>query len=250
MVPWKEDIKQDWPGEEKDLTPSNQDLIDMQVEVLVEEAKVQLREKAEAWAEEKASQKAIVIANKEKELSVEEKQFSTLQAQVKYYSDWWALPKGTTEAQAMMTIQMWKQMNMNMFEALQGIWYVNWKMIIYWEVMIWQLTKAGYRLKFIQTDEKVCEVTISWSNWEITEKFTIEQAKKAGWVKWFGPWVSQPHLMLRYKAVRQGIKFLCPEVMWGTTTYEEAITETIEEDIPTQAEIEINITDKFQKDDK
>ena len=227
--------------------PSESDLIDMKVEARVQEEKEELIKKAEKWAEDKANQKAIVIANEEKALSLELKSFNDLQTQVKYYANGWALPAKMTEAQAMMTIQMWRQMNMNMFESLQGIWYVNWKMIIYWEVMIWQLTKAWYKMKFNETNEKVCDVTISWPNWEITEKFTIELAKKAWWVKGFWPWVSQPHLMLRYKAIRQGIKFLCPEVMWWTTTYEEAITE-IEPDkaIPSNVDIKESIDNKFK----
>ena len=231
------------------IWPSQNDLIDMKAEDLIEEEKAQLRAKAEKWVEEKAQQKAIVIANKEKELSLEIKTFNDQKMMINYYAEWGALPKNITEAQAMMMVQMWKQMNMTMFEALQGIWYINGKMIIYWEVMVWQLTKAGYKMKFLKSDEKICEVELSWPNWTITETFKIEQAQKAGWVKWFWPWKDQPHLMLRYKAIRQGMKFLCPEVMSWLTTYEEATTEIEPEvEAPQEAEIEQNITNKFKND--
>jgi len=230
--------------------PSQQDIIDMKASEMIEEEKAELRIKAENWAEEKANSKAMIIAEQERALSIQEKQFNTLRNEVKYYADWWALPSKMTEAQAMMTIQMWKQMNMNMFEALQGIWYVNWKMIIYWEVMVSQLTKAGYRVKLNTSNAEKCNLTITWKNWKITEEFTIEQAKKAGWVKGFWPWQSQPHMMLRYKAIRQWIKFLAPEVMSGLSTYEEVTTEIEPETEPIQeADIQTNITNKFKKND-
>ena len=244
MTPTKETLETASDG------PSQDDLVDMLAEEKIEQTKIELREKAEKWAEEKANEKAIAIANKEKILSLELKSFEDLKTQIKYYSDGWALPKGLSEAQAMMTVQMGKQMWMSMFEALQWIWYVNGKMIIYWEVMISQLTKAGYKIEFIKTDANICEVKISWANWEITETFKIEQAKNAWWVKSFWPWKDQPHLMLRYKAIRQWMKFLCPEVMSWLTTYEEAVTETQPSiEAPNEVEIQNTITDKFEKNE-
>ena len=67
--------------------PSQDDLIEMKASEMIEEEKEQLRAKAEKWAEEKANQKAIVIANQEKELSLEVKRFNDLKMMVNYYAE-------------------------------------------------------------------------------------------------------------------------------------------------------------------
>jgi hypothetical protein len=81
MVPTKETLETASDG------PSQDDLVDMLAEEKIEQTKIELREKAEKWAEEKANEKAIAIANKEKILSLELKSFEDLKTQIKYYSD-------------------------------------------------------------------------------------------------------------------------------------------------------------------
>jgi hypothetical protein len=124
-----------------------------------------------------------------------------------------------------MKMRMGKQMWLTEFEAINGIWFVNGRMTVWGEVMIWMITKAWYKLSFIKSDDKVCEVKIS--KWEdsMTETFTIEEANKAWWTAKGFVWKNQPKLMLRYKAIRQVCKFFCPHVLGWIITTEEAQTE-------------------------
>ena len=213
---------------EIEITPEMQEIINKEVEKLT----IETREKAITYRsqiDQMVESKSIILASemfdKEKTTSIQLKEFNDQKTQLEWLATQKALPKDETAGQTLMKIRMWKQMWLTEFEAINGIWFVNGRMTVWWEVMVWMLTKAWYRLKFIKSDEKICDVEIS-KDWEsMQESFTIEEANKAWWTsKWF-VWKNQPKLMLRYKAIRQVCKFFCPHVLGWMITTEEAQTE-------------------------
>jgi len=77
----------------KDLTPTEQDLIEMKAEELIEDKKEELRKKAEEWSEKKGKEKAIKLFEEEKQLSNEMKQFKDQQVQLNWMFEQGALPE-------------------------------------------------------------------------------------------------------------------------------------------------------------
>lgn len=219
-------------SKEIEITPEIQELIDKKVA----EAKVEFTNKfneAKAKIDEVAENKAIVIANemfeKEKTTTLAMKEYNDQKEQLVWLSEQKALPKDETPWQTLMKLRLWKQMWMTEYEAINWIAFVNGRMSIWWEVMMWMISKAWYKIEFTQSDDKLCKVKITdRKTGEFAEdNYTIEEAKKS-WLypaKDYSPWMKYTKLMLRYKAVRQISKFFCPHVLWWMITAEEAQTE-------------------------
>lgn len=242
-------------SQEIEITPEIQEVIDKKVA----EVKVEFTNKfndAKAKIDEVAENKAIVIANemfeKEKTTTLAMKEYNDQKEQLIWLSEQKALPKDETPWQTLMKLRLWKQMWMTEYEAINWIAFVNGRMSIWWEVMMWMIAKAWYKIEFVKSDDKVCRVKITdRKTWESAEdEYTIEEAKKS-WLypaKDYSPWMKYTKLMLRYKAVRQISKFFCPQVLWWMITAEEAQTELapIKEDIK-DAEVETDgLIEKIQ----
>ena len=155
-----------------------------------------------------------------------------------WLSDQEALPKWETAGQTLMKIQMWKQMGLTEYEAINGIAFVNGRMAIWGEVMVWMIVRAWYNLTFPESTAEKCTVKFEKNGNTFEETFTFEEAKNAGWTTKGFVWKNQPKLMLRYKAIRQGAKFFCPHVLGGMITAEEAQTEIMESAEVKEAQIE------------
>lgn len=153
------------------------------------------------------------------------KEFAEQKTIVNYYALQQALPKWMNEWQTLMAIQAWKEMWLSFIQAINWLYFVNWRLCIYWEVMVSQVVKNWYKLNFIESTSSICKVEMTAPDWNsITEEFTYEEATKAGRT-WKWVWKTQPKIMLRYKAIRQAIKFLAPHLLGWTITVEEAQVE-------------------------
>ena len=217
---------------EIEITPEMQEIIDKQIDERVAELKTKAEE-YKSKVDDVAQAKALAIADemftKERTLSVQMKEFQDQRTQLEWLQSQGALPKDEKAWQTLMKLRMWKQMGMTEYEAINGIAFVNGRMSVWWEVMMWMIARAWYKIEFIKSDDSICEVKITnRSNWEnAIEKYTIDEAKKS-WLypaNPYSPWTKFTKLMLRYKAIRNCSKFFCPEVLGWMITTEEAQTE-------------------------
>ena len=154
-------------SQELEITPEIQELIDKKVA----EAKVEFTNKfneAKAKIDEVAENKAIIKANemfeKEKTTTLAMKEYNDQKEQLVWLSEQKALPKDETPWQTLMKLRLWKQMWMTEYEAINWIAFVNGRMSIWWEVMMWMIAKAWYKIEFIKSDDKVCRVKITDRN--------------------------------------------------------------------------------------
>ena len=189
-----------------------------------------------------------VPEKKEIEVSDEFKKWREQKTMIGWYLEEKALPKDMTAGQAMMVIELGKNIGLNMMEAFQGIAFVNGRPSIWWEIAVSLMTKAGYKIEFIESTATKCKAKVSWPNGSMEDEFTLEEAKKAGWLqKSFSVWHTNPKLMLRYKVISNIRKFLCPWVL-GWLLLKEEVEVEIPED-KTKWEVKLDALDlgKFKK---
>lgn len=180
--------------------------------------------------DELVEERALEIAHKYKEQSPEMKLFNEKKAQISFYKDQWALPKDDTVGMLMIKEQMGRQLGLSFMESMNGLGFINWKVAIYWEVLLSQLTKAWVEIKFSESkaDTVTVEMKYQWNSWESTQTLAewqerkIAPATKADKWYWTSPWTKYPETMLRYKAVRHVSKFLCPHLLGALPIMEDA----------------------------
>lgn len=109
---------------------------------------------------------------------------------------------------------------MTPMESINSYYIVNGKVTIWGSAVLIQLRRAGYKVKWLKSDDKIAEVEISKGDEKHTEAYTIEEAVKS---KLTGKdnWQKFPKEMLRHKAIGRGVRFFCPEVLGGFYLKEE-----------------------------
>ena len=75
--------------------------------------------------------------------------------------------------------------------------------------------KIGGRVKWIQSDDKVCNADWTFEGDTTRVSFTIEEAQKQGLIKQGGGWVKVPAEMLRARCTTRAITMLAPEILVG-----------------------------------
>jgi len=124
----------------------------------------------------------------------------------------------------MMTVLAGRELGMGPMEALRSFYLVNGNFTVYGAAVVTQLKRHGYRLKWGECSDRKATVTLTAPDGEThSETYTIEEAAKAGLTT--DPkkenWRKYPARMLRWKAVGQGVRFFCPEVLNGAYVREE-----------------------------
>lgn len=148
-----------------------------------------------------------------------------------------ALPKTIkNEAQLVMILQAGADLGMTITASMQSLAFIHGRVTIYWEKVIELVKSQGYKISldedFSYTDEKTdsgivrtykgyCKAIIKDKEGDIWEEtFTIDEARDQ-WLLDKDNWKTYPKLMLRYRAIRNAVKFFCPEVLGGIPMYEE-----------------------------
>jgi len=135
-------------------------------------------------------------------------------------------------SQAMVKIQAGKELGLEPFASMQGLY------IVVGRIMIAGNTIAGkikahpkYNYKVLQSDDEVCEVEF-YEEGEVqgTHKFTYEKAKKIGLTK-NAIWQDYTSTMLFNRCISSGYKIFCPDI-FNYTVYTDA-DDNIGEEEPT-----------------
>lgn len=164
------------------------------------------------------------------------KNFEAFKTFADYFAWAKALPVNITNApQLVMVMQAGFDMWMSTTDALQSLTMVSGKITMYWPKVIERVRSHWRKLKFEEEFERkefekdgkkykkwVWRCKAIFSKWDETreETYDMEDAKTA-WLLTKDNWIKYPKLMLRYRAVGNGVKFCCPEVLWGVAMYEE-----------------------------
>jgi hypothetical protein len=136
-------------------------------------------------------------------------------------------PDARTADEAFAKVLLGRDLGLSPTQAMTGIYIVEGK------PQIAATTLAGFVRKSERydysvdelTDEK-CSVTFyrddAGGEGDLgTSTFTIDEAKRAGLVKDKGGWVKYPRNMLFARAMSNGVKWFCPDLMGGVPIYTE-----------------------------
>lgn len=245
---------------EKTEQLTEQEMIEKRAQEIVKETAEEYRQKAIAWSNEKAKEiaeqlaeeKAIALFEKERTLSNSMKEFQDQQTQLIWMFEQKALPEWDTAWQVMMKKMIGKELGLNTYQSITWLAFIKWKLAIWWKVFVWLITSAGYKIEFIEWDNKKCKCKITSPDWqEMEDTYTLEDAKNAGLYpsNAYSPWTKHTKKMLAYKVINNIASFLCPHIIWWALIADDAKEElTNEKDTttPTTDEIKKNLTNKFQ----
>lgn len=135
-------------------------------------------------------------------------------------------PDIKTQAQAVVKIMAGKELGLSAFQSVSGIYMVNGKLALQASVMsslIKRSSKYDYTVDAL--DETQCSIIFYNTEKEEdrvlgTSTFTFKDAAKAGLVN-KDNWKSYPKNMLFARALSNGARWHCPDVICGWYTKEE-----------------------------
>lgn len=137
-------------------------------------------------------------------------------------------PDIKTKAQAAVKIMAGKELGLSAFESMASIYIVNGKLALTSKAMASLIKKSGkYDYAIDELTDEICKITFykGDANPIGQSTFTFKDAAKAGLVN-KDVWKNYPRNMLFARALSNGTRWYCPEVVFGYYTVEEV------EDIP------------------
>lgn len=127
-------------------------------------------------------------------------------------------------------------LGLNPFQSLQGIAMVNGKPSVYGDTLLGLVRPLcdDFQEWFDdQTGTAFCVIRRRGSQHPVQQKFSYQDAQRAGLTSKKGPWTQYPERMLQMRARGFAIRDAFPDVLSGIITREEA------EDYPTQKTAEL-----------
>jgi hypothetical protein len=132
-------------------------------------------------------------------------------------------PDIKSQAQAIVKIQAGAELGFAPIYSMQKVYIVQGKIVMAAEAMGALVKKSGkynYRIKEY-TDENVTLTFYENKEAVFDSPFTMQDARKAGLIKPGSGWEKFPRAMLFSKAMSQGARAVCPEVIGGVYTFED-----------------------------
>lgn len=127
-----------------------------------------------------------------------------------------------TQAQAVVKILAGKELGLSPFQSVSGIYMVNNKLALQANVMS-SLVKNSKKYDYVvnNIDDAECSLTFFKGETKLGDSiFTFKDAAKAGLVN-KDVWKNYPRNMLFARALSNGARWYCPEVICGWHTVEE-----------------------------
>lgn len=123
------------------------------------------------------------------------------------------------------------ELGLGPMEAMRSIHVVNGKPQLAADLMLARAIRAGVRVKWVRSDEKLAHVKLERAGFEAHEEtFSMEDAKRAEITK--NPtWSKYPKAMLRARCISSAMRAFCPDVL-GAGVYAEGEIEERAGDVP------------------
>lgn len=131
---------------------------------------------------------------------------------------------GLKNADQAMTLMLLAQSeNIHPMTALQQYHILNGRPVLKSTEVLSRFQRAGGKIKYIKSDDKVCEIEFSHEMaGSITLKWDIEKAKTAGVYDSNPVWKKYPENMLRARCITDGVKAIFPSCLGGFMSEAEA----------------------------
>jgi hypothetical protein len=130
-------------------------------------------------------------------------------------------PSARTPEAAMTLMLLCQAEGLHPIQALRRYHIIDGTPSMRTDAMLASFQERGGRVKWIRTDEEVCEAMFSHqSSGDVTVKWTLEDAKRAG-IASKQNWGKYPRQMLRARVISEGVRMCLPEVVVGICSEEE-----------------------------
>lgn len=141
------------------------------------------------------------------------------------------VPQGTNKYQAMAIVQAGKEMGLQPLQSLGTMSFIKGRLVMSVQLQL-ALAKntKGVIVSEMAEGEGVCRVTLRRGEESVTCEYTLDDAQKAGLVKPDGSWHKYGRQMLRWRAIGDALRIICPDLAMGLLSPEEA--ENIETFVP------------------
>lgn len=152
--------------------------------------------------------KEIVVRERETELMRPEASFMDLMMLGETLVKTGFLPQAVkTGAQAVAIILTGRELGIGPMQSLRSVGIINGKPVLAADLQLGLFHRAGGKSRFVElTPEKATlELTAPWLNAPHTERFTMEDAKRAG-LSGKQVWQQYPKAMLRSRVITAGLK--------------------------------------------
>ncbi|HEX5430151.1 MAG TPA: hypothetical protein VFX17_03705 [Patescibacteria group bacterium] len=127
-------------------------------------------------------------------------------------------------AQLMMIMQAGKELGMLPMESITNLYIVNGKVTLQGSGMLTKVLRAGIKVEWVSESETEAVVKLSGlGRPAYVSKFTMAEAQKAG-LTGKDVWRKYPKNMLRWRALTNGARVFCPDVIQGMYMMEEIAT--------------------------
>lgn len=138
-------------------------------------------------------------------------------------------PDVKTQAQAVVKILAGRELGLSPFQSVSGVYMVNGKLALQSNVMS-SLVKNSKKYDYTvnKLDNEECSLTFFKGDIKLGDSvFTIKDAAKAGIIN-KDVWKNYPRNMLFARALSNGTRWFCPEIICGWHTVEEMQDITID----------------------
>ncbi|MFH1231553.1 MAG: hypothetical protein V1709_08680, partial [Planctomycetota bacterium] len=153
------------------------------------------------------------------------------------------VPPNTTIEQSMAIIQTGNEMGISPFSSLRMMAFIKGRLTMAVQLQLALAKKQGVIIASIESDNSHCKVILKRGKEKIETTYTIEDAKKAGLVRPDSGWEKYPRQYLRWRAIGDGLRLLCPDLVLGLLSPEEA--ENIDDAVAVQAEGKEKLQEKL-----
>ena len=133
------------------------------------------------------------------------------------------VPQGTSKYQAMAIVQAGKEMGLQPLQSLRSMNFIKGRLVMSVQLQL-ALAKSTKNVivESMEEGEGYCKVTLERDQESITCEYTIEDAQKAGLIKPDGNWQKYGRQMLRWRAIGDALRIICPDLVMGLLSPEEA----------------------------
>lgn len=133
------------------------------------------------------------------------------------------LPPDTNIAQAAVIIQAGHEMGMQPLQALRSMNFIKGRLTMSVQLQLALAKQNGIKCNIGESTNDKCIVTLSDRDGNsVTTEYAIEDARRAGLVQGGGNWAKYPKQMLRWRAIGDGLRLLCPDIILGMISEDEA----------------------------
>jgi hypothetical protein len=148
-------------------------------------------------------------------------------------------PHIRNEFEALASIEAGRELGVPMVMSLTTIYPVQGRISPEAKTMLHLFKRGGGKIKIIERSDVRAEVVFSKEGEEpFTFTYTIEQARKAGYVKSGGSWEKTPEVMVYWRCISRGIMAYDPGCVLGLPSVEEMRDADVEPDTPPAVKVE------------